>query len=552
MKGMLDLVEDETYYFDAEAAERPVRYIEKFCVHAEGSHAGKPFLLAPIQKRIVRDLYGWKRRDNHRRRFNEFYWEAAVGAGKSPFLSALGLYGLSGDQEKSAEVYSFANSYSQAAIVFDGAKKFIDSNEQLTAALKPLQYVIHHPKSRSTWRIVSKKGPGAGRKPSMALGDELHEMEKRVTYDALMSRFSKRDNPLMVLATNAGESRACFCWWVRERALKALRGDGEPQLYVVIWSAAVDDGEGDDSVRTDDEEAWKMANPMIGITIKIEKIREACQKAMLDDAEEVKFRRLYLGIWPKQLAGRWLDLTLWDRATAKWDEKKPDFAIECKPKRPLYVGGDLSQCDDLSAIVYAWPDPEFLYIDAQFWIPRKTAEHYHQKFSIPYFEWERDGWITIIPEPTISPKVLRGIANTVIARAKPCDLKAFCYDKHLADEAVATLMAARVICVPLQQSFGVKDGCFELDRRLKEGTIAIRPNPVLRFCAENATVKWDDRGNCYLIKPGANANAGNGYKGQREKKIDGISATVSALTEARKFQFPKPGFNMPATLKTRP
>lgn len=59
MAGMMDLREDDDFCFDETAADGPVRFVERYCRHYEGRHAGAPFLLHPLQKRIVRDLYGW-------------------------------------------------------------------------------------------------------------------------------------------------------------------------------------------------------------------------------------------------------------------------------------------------------------------------------------------------------------------------------------------------------------------------------------------------------------------------------------------------------------
>src|SRR4051812_29549684 len=100
MTGMLDLREDQTFYFDADAADRAVRFIEKFCTHYEGQHFDQPFILHPVQRRIVRDLFGWKWRSTGLRRFTDSYFEGAVGSGKSPLLAAIGLYALIADGEK--------------------------------------------------------------------------------------------------------------------------------------------------------------------------------------------------------------------------------------------------------------------------------------------------------------------------------------------------------------------------------------------------------------------------------------------------------------------
>ena len=48
------------YYFDKEADDRAVSFIEKFITHTKGELAGKPLLLEGWQKEIVEKIFGWK------------------------------------------------------------------------------------------------------------------------------------------------------------------------------------------------------------------------------------------------------------------------------------------------------------------------------------------------------------------------------------------------------------------------------------------------------------------------------------------------------------
>lgn len=519
-RGMLDLRETDEFTFDAEAADRPCRFIEKFCQHYEGQFAGQSFKLHPLQRRIVGDLFGWRWRSTGLRRFTDAYLEGAIGSGKSPLLAALGLYGLMADGEEGAQVYSLASSFGQARVVYDCAKRFVQASDDLSRCLETTQYEIRHRPSNSFWRVVSKHGPGAGCRPSLVLGDEVHQWPGPSGYKDLRDRMSKRREPLLIAATNAGTSQVSFCWQLREKAVAALAGTGDPGLYPIIWSAAED-------AETDDPAAWREANPLVGVTIAESKIRALCDEAVKDPVAETDFRRLYLGLWPKTVGGRWLDLATWDACSLWPTDGAPADA-------PLYIGVDLAQSDDLSAVVYVWVTPARFYVGSHFWIPEPAAERYASHDSIPYFDWADAGHITILDSPTVDSAARKQIAAAVVAQARGHKVKAVCYDRYKADETVAALEAAGLTCVPVAQGYTISPGCHELDRRLKEGSIVVAPNPVLRWNAENAEVKSDDRGNIWPIKPHAKGK----YAGKRGLKIDGISALVTALTEARKFVFP--------------
>ena len=528
MTGMLTLKPCRKYYFDAKAADRAVRFIEKFCKHFQTPHAGKPFKLSPIQKKIVRDIFGWKHRrpdpkwKQKIRRFQHVYWEAACGAGKSPLLAAIGLYCTMADGQRGGQGFSLASTYSQARIVFDTARGFVNQEAQLSCRLSVVEREIRHRASRSIWKIVSGKGPGAGCSPTFILTDEAHDISSSKAYDDLVDRMIKRAQPLSIVATNSGETRFGFCWKLRERAVLSLQGKGDPSLYPIIWAAP-------ETSKTDDPAAWRLANPLIGVTIAQSKIAAKCQEAMKDADEERKFRRLYLSIWPNQQAGRWLDM---DRYAAV---EKP-FDASSLVGKALYLGLDMSLCDDLCSLIAIWIDPTMAWLAPWFWIPRATAEHYREKDSVPYDQWVAGSHIELLETPTVGAAAHQLIADRVLALRKQHKLEAVLYDRARALQTIALIEAAGVTCVPMAQGWGVSDGTAEMERRIKDQTITIAPNPVMRFCAENTCVAKDRRGNIWPIKPGANIETN--YAGDRGAKIDGMAAAVTALTLARKHVFP--------------
>lgn len=519
----MKLTECSKYYFDPIAAEKPIKFCEKYCIHFQGRFKNQPFLLHDDQKKIIRDVYGWKHRETNLRRFTDVYWEGAVGCGKSPTLAMLGLYGLMADGEAGAQVWSCSSSYVQSLAVFNTAKAFIKKCPALDDRLHRTQYQIEHAKSDSVWKLVSGKGPGAGANPSLVLMDEIHSMKSRQSYDDLQSRMGKRLQPLFWCATNTPESQNSLCGQLQEKALAALDGKGDETLYPVIWAA-------EPTARIDDPSAWRAANRLLGTTITEESVRAEFEKSAEDPILEARFRRLYLSQAVQQGGNKWIDLSQWDECTKDIDPEQIKAA-------DLYLGYDGSERDDLCAATFTWVTPERFYVDAHFWIPRATAEHYERKNSIPYKAWADAGHITLIDEPTISDAVQARIAAEIVARAKPFKVKAVCFDRNRCGYTIAALEKAGFTCVDVAQGYTVTPGCETLDRRLKEKSITIAPNQVLRFNAENVEVcKPDRHGNYWPVKPGYKDS---GNAGHRVSKIDGISALVTSWTEARKHSFPK-------------
>jgi phage terminase large subunit-like protein len=257
--------------------------------------------------------------------------------------------------------------------------------------------------------------------------------------------------------------------------------------------------------------------------VTFDRLAPEIAKARLSQETETEYRRLYLSQWPTQGASKWLDLALWDACTGEFTASKDAV---------LYVGVDLSQCDDLCSVVYTWHTPDQFGVQSHFWVPKAKATYYEQKHGIPYSKWAHQGAIRLLDQPTIDADAAREIAGHIINVHKTHKVKAVCYDRSRADAVLKNLEDAGILCTPVPQGWTLTMGCQELERRLKEGTKAliIAKNPVLRFNAENVEVKRDDHGNFWPTKPGSKGT----YAGKPHAKIDGISALVTALTEARK------------------
>src|SRR5690606_2022897 len=118
------------YWWDEQAANRVVEFIERFCRHNKGEWAGQPFRLEPWQREIVRTVFGWRRADGTRR-FRTAYVEVARKNGKTQLAAAVALYLLVADGEEGAEIYSAATKKDQARIVHDAAKQMLRRSPDL-------------------------------------------------------------------------------------------------------------------------------------------------------------------------------------------------------------------------------------------------------------------------------------------------------------------------------------------------------------------------------------------------------------------------------------
>ncbi len=264
--------------------ERAIRFVEENLCHWEGEWAGKPFLLMPWEKEIVRDIFGWKRPDGLRR-YRTVYVEVPKGNGKSPLAAAIACLLLFWDAEAGAQVYSVAGDQEQARIVFSDAANMVDQSDELASASITLKDRIVYPAVHGFYQVLSSKAPTKhGLRPHGILFDELHVQPNRILFDTLRFAMKKRRQPLFVMITTAGLfDEDSLCWTEHQYAAAVISGDiVDDGYYAVIYGATAEDDWTSDAT-------FAKANPSLGVTVRLDDLREECNRALKNPADQPGF-----------------------------------------------------------------------------------------------------------------------------------------------------------------------------------------------------------------------------------------------------------------------
>ena len=299
------MAKDSTYNKDA--ADFAVSFIECLC-HTKGTWAGKPFDLIDWQEKIIRDIFGILKPDGYRQ-FNTAYVEIPKKQGKSELAAAVALLLCCADGEERAEVYGCAADRQQAAIVFDVAADMVRMNPALKKRCKILasqKRLIYEP-TNSFYQVLSADAYSKhGFNVSGVIFDELHTQPNRKLYDVMTKGSGDaRTQPLYFLITTAGNDEHSICYQVHQKAIDIMKGrKHDPRFYPVIYGAGRDED-------WSSPEVWKKANPSLGITVKMEQVKDAYNSAKENPAEENTFRQLRLNQWVKQDV-RWMPMDKWD------------------------------------------------------------------------------------------------------------------------------------------------------------------------------------------------------------------------------------------------
>ena len=332
-----------TSHYDTDRADRAVRFIENL-KHTKGRWAGKRFWLLPWQEQIIRDVFGIV--DVHgNRQFRTAYVEIPKKNGKSELAAAVALYLLYADNEPSAEVYGAAADRQQASIVFDVARQMVDMTPALVKRSKIMaagKRIVNYSNAGYYQVLSAEVGTKHGLNVSGLVFDELHSQPNRQLYDVLTKGSGDaREQPLYFLITTAGTDRESICYEVHMKALDILQGKKiDPSFYPVVYGLP-------DDADWNDEANWYKANPSLGYTIKIDRVRDAYKDALENPAEENVFRQLRLDQWVGSSVA-WIPEHVYDKGDIPID-------IESLKGRDCYAGLDLSSTSDITAFVMVFP-----------------------------------------------------------------------------------------------------------------------------------------------------------------------------------------------------
>ena len=495
-----------TSHYDTDRADRAVRFIENL-KHTKGRWAGKRFWLLPWQEQIIRDVFGIV--DVHgNRQFRTAYVEIPKKNGKSELAAAVALYLLYADNEPSAEVYGAAADRQQASIVFDVARQMVDMTPALVKRSKIMaagKRIVNYSNAGYYQVLSAEVGTKHGLNVSGLVFDELHSQPNRQLYDVLTKGSGDaREQPLYFLITTAGTDRESICYEVHMKALDILQGKKiDPSFYPVVYGLP-------DDADWNDEANWYKANPSLGYTIKIDRVRDAYKDALENPAEENVFRQLRLDQWVGSSVA-WIPEHVYDKGDIPID-------IESLKGRDCYAGLDLSSTSDITAFVMVFPPEaewENYIVLPHFWLPRETLKLRVRRDHVPYDVWEKQGLFHITEGNVVDYNFVRKTINELAAEYHICEIGV---DRWNATQLITDLDGDGFTMVPIGMGFkDMSPGMKELYKLLLEGKIIHGGNPILRWMAGNVVAEIDAAEN---IKPS---------KKKATEKIDGIVALIMGL-----------------------
>ena len=499
------------YRFSAKLGDHAIRFIETFCRHYEGEHAGQLVKLELWEKAFIQTLFGWVDKKTRLRRFREFFLLVARKNGKSFLSACIMVYMLVADGEAGAQCVSIATKYDQAAIVYKTARKIIEQDADLSALVVPIIGGMEFKLPNSTMKALASKSKTLdGLNLHYCSCDELHAQEDRNLYDVTKQGMKARKQPIFGTITTAGFAREGIYDDLFEYALSVAKGTvADAHLLPVLYTL-------DDRAEWTDPDAWAKANPGLG-TIK-------SRQQLADDVERAKHDPSCL---PSLLVK---DFNIQENSAASWlpwAVLKNETVAEADYLNHTYaIGGcDLSATTDLTCatlLIRRPEDPQF-YVLQQYFLPKarvEQVEHQGRK-EAPYRLWAQQGWLTLCDGATVD---YNDVTEWFVSMVQERDIRPLwvCYDAALSGYWVPQMTdmgfeMERIRQGPVTWTYPMKrmKGLFE-DHR-----IVYQNNPILRWCLSNTAAKSSNQRGIDSIQP---------EKITANRRIDGTVSLLNAMT----------------------
>jgi phage terminase large subunit-like protein len=509
--------------FSEEHARHALRFFD-FLKHSKGKWARQPFMLSDWQAFWTALMFGWLRFDGTRR-YRKAYFRVARKNGKTTWIAGIGLYLFVGDGEAGAEVFTAATKLSQAKLIHVESEMMVRQSKELSKHITIQRNNLFIDGTSCKYVPLGADAKTEdGLNPHGALIDELHAHPSRELYDVIDSATGAREQPLMLMITTAGFGGLETICRVEDEYVKGILEETleDDKYFGVIYQLDEAEKLGDDFEDSDeksdnwqDESTWIKANPNLGVSVNIEKLREAATKAKQDPSALDNFLTKHLDMWVKG-ARKWMPLKQWKKCAAKYtfDDLKTADAV--------FAGLDLASVSDLCSLVIVANMPDGKKrIWGKHYLPEDKALSTENKNAALYKRWADAGWLTLT-EGNVTDYDY--IERDIHAMMSCLPIQEVAFDKYNATQIVNNLQAEDVPMVEFRQGFlSMSPAMKQLEIDILTGKLQHPNDPVINWAISNVVMTRDAAGN---QKPDKEKSIG---------KIDPVVAMIMATGRSNAF-----------------
>jgi len=480
--------------------ERNIRWIENNLVIPDGKFMGKPFRVTTFQRIIILGIYDTPTRT------------ALISVGrknaKTTTAAALLLLHTCGPEAKpNSELFSSALSRDQASIIFRLAAKMVRLSPRLSSYvnIRDTAKQLACPDIGTLYTALSADASTSfGLSPAFCVHDELGQVRgpQHKLYDALETATAAHEEPLSIVISTQAATDADLLSVLIDDA----KEENDPETKLFLWTADIE-------ADPFDPETIRQANPAFDEFQNQKEILKMAEAARRMPSREAEYRNLILN-QRVEAQSPFVTLTTW-----KENGKEPVFGST------WYGGLDLSETNDLTALVLVSPVKGLYDVMPIFFLPADGIEERSRKDRVPYDVWAKQGHIALIPGRSVEYEhVAKYMANLF----EKHDIRKIAFDRYNMRHLRPWLSNAGLSDAVIEDRFedfgqgfvSMSPALRNLESVLLNATMRHGMHPVLTMCAANAVVRSDEAGNRKLDKK------------RSRGRIDGMVALTMATSLA--------------------
>lgn len=500
-------LEEKRFFYSHKKTKAAIMFVENFCHHHEGHLAPQLVKLELWQKATLAIIFGILD-ENGLRQFREVFLVVARKNGKTLFAAAIAEYCTFLDGEYGGRIYFAAPKLEQAQLCFEAYHQMILQEPELNEMSKKRRTDIYVKETNTTAKPLAfsaKKSDGLN--ISLCVADEIASWtgdQGLKFYEVIKSSFGARRQPLLLSISTAGYINDGIYDELMKRSTRFLLGESkETRLLPILYMI-------DDTAKWNDINELRKSNPNLGVSVSVDYMLEEIAIAEGSLSKKAEFMCKYCNI--KQNSSlAWL--------SAEAIEKISGEPIDVEKLRGSYCvcGLDLSQTTDLTAAVAVIEKNGRLNVIAHFWLPSEKIEDATERDGVPYWTYVQRGILSLSGDNFVDYSDCYRWFESLL-RDKELYPLVVGYDRYSSQYLVKDLENAGFHCSDVYQGDNLWGVLQEMEGLIKDGTIYIGDNDLLKMHLLNAAVKMSvERGRGRLVKINQTAH------------IDGAAALADAL-----------------------
>ena len=510
---IINNLEDGTYKFNQQKANRAIKFIETFCRHNKGKLAPKTLKLSLWQKAFLSCLYGIVD-ESDKRIFREVALFVGRKCGKTLLASSILSYEAYVDGEFGSEIYCIAPKLEQADLVFSAFEFTKDKNPDLAKRTRKRKadYIIDATNT-TIKKIAFNEKKADGYNPMLTVADEMSSWPAArglKQWEVMVSGTGARIEPVTLAISSGGYENDGVYDELFKRGTRFLMGESEEKHLLPVFYMI------DDPDKWDDINELRKSIPGMGISVPIQFLLDEIDIARSSISKKTEFLCKYCNL-KQNSSMAWLDTTTIKKCFGDH--------LELEDFRSHYAvcGVDLSQTTDLTAGVIVIEKDGELYVFAKFWLPAEKIDDAIAKDGVPYNIYIQRGLLELSGENFIDYHDCEKWLTSLVEQYEILPLKVG-YDRYSAQYLVQDLKSYGFQCDDVYQGDNLWGVLQEMEGLMKDGRVHCGDNDLLKIHLLNSAIKMNtERGRGRLIKLNATAH------------IDGCAALADAFCVRQKW-----------------